>query len=121
MQNKMMGTIELEQMEFYAYHGCFREEQLVGNKFTVDISFAYNCMEASISDSISNAINYTQIFDIVKTEMMIPSHLLEHLASRILNNISQEFSNIEKLSVKVSKINPPVGGQMRCVSVTLNQ
>lgn len=113
------GTIELERMEFYAYHGCFSEEQVVGNKFSVDISFNANCQKAIETDSIKDAINYVEIYDITKEQMMIKSHLLEHVAGRIVNGIVSRFHHIENLSVKVSKLNPPVGGQMRCVSVTM--
>ena len=31
----MKGILEIEGMEFFAYHGCFEAEQVVGNKFTV--------------------------------------------------------------------------------------
>ena len=33
-----MGLIQIENMEFYAFHGHYREEQIVGNKFLVELS-----------------------------------------------------------------------------------
>ena len=111
--------IELEEMAFYAYHGCFKEEQVVGNRFIVNISFGVDCSVASETDQLNDAVNYVQIYNIAKREMMIKSHLLEHVAGRIVNGIKGEFPNISALKVKVSKLNPPVGGQMKQVSVTL--
>jgi len=116
-----MGLIELEEMEFYAYHGCFKEEQLVGNKFVVSISYSLDCNKAILSDSILDTVNYVQIFNIVKREMEIKSHLLEHVAGRIMNGLLIDFPQIDQLIVKVSKLNPPVGGQMKYVGVTLKK
>ena len=39
----MTGIIEIEGMEFFAYHGCFEAEQIVGNKFMVYACLHYNC------------------------------------------------------------------------------
>ncbi len=115
----MNGLIELEEMSFYAYHGCFKEEQVVGNKFTVNIAFTTNCKVAAASDHLSDAVNYVQIYNITKHEIAIKSHLLEHVGARIVNAIVAEFPQISSLKVKISKLNPPVGGQMKQVSVTL--
>jgi 7,8-dihydroneopterin aldolase/epimerase/oxygenase len=114
-----IARIELEEMEFYAYHGCFKEEQAVGNKFRVNISFSTDCSIASQTDNIADTVNYVRIYDIAKREMAQVSHLVEHVAGRILTNIKHEFPQIGQLEVKVSKVNPPVGGQMKQVSVTL--
>jgi dihydroneopterin aldolase len=65
-----MGTIEIEGMEFYAYHGCFAEEQIVGNKFMVDLRLEANCAKAKISDNINDAVNYQTAYEIVKTEVI---------------------------------------------------
>ncbi len=50
---------------------------------------------------------------------MINSNLLEHVGRRILNAIKTEFKTVEKASVKVRKMNPPLGGKMDFVSLTL--
>lgn len=114
-----MSLIELEEMEFYSFHGCFKEEQVVGNKFKVNISFSADCGKARLSDQIADTVNYVRIYDLTKAEMMVTSHLLEHVTSRIIHAIVSEFPQIEGLTVKVSKVNPPVGGQMKQVSVTM--
>ena len=44
-----MGLIEIEGMEFYAYHGHFKEEQVVGNKFLVNVSIETDCEKAAKS------------------------------------------------------------------------
>ena len=113
-----MGQIRLNGMEFYAYHGCYREEQLIGNHFLVDITMDTAMEEASKSDDLSDALNYAEVYELVKQEMAVRSHLLEHLSARILDSIFERFPQLERAEVCVAKLNPPVGGQIRSVSVS---
>lgn len=116
-----MGVIELENMEFYAYHGCFKEEKVVGNYFLVNVTLEGDCSVASESDNIADAFNYQIIFNLVKEQMAIPSDLLEHVTKRILDAIYSIYPNLSRASVKVSKVNPPLGGKTQQVSVTLSR
>lgn len=115
------GIIELEEMEFYAYHGCYKEEQIVGNRFLVSITIVTNVTLAAQTDKIQDALNYVKVYEIVKSEMKQTSHLLEHITSRILDSLYRNFPFIQKATVKVSKMNPPMGGQMKKVSLTLSR
>ncbi len=114
-----MALIELEEMEFRAHHGCFKEERIVGNSFIVNFSFETETHEAEKSDNLNDTINYQTVYNLIKEEMAKPSHLLEHVAHRILDKICGQFSTIKKATIKVSKTNPAMGGKIKCVSVTL--
>ncbi|MCK4663861.1 MAG: dihydroneopterin aldolase [Bacteroidales bacterium] len=116
-----MGLIQIEGMEFYAYHGCFKEEQIVGNKFIIDLEIEANLDKSSKSDNLNDTLNYQVMYKLIKEEMKKKSHLLENIANRILNSIYNNFSGIEKATIKVSKINPPMGGKIEKVSVTLKR
>ena len=116
-----MGKIEIEGMEFYAYHGHFAEEQVVGNRFIVHLTLITDCDAAAKSDDLADALDYQVAYMIIKEEMQIKSHLLEHVAGRILDRIFASSSSIEKARVKISKLNPPMGGQIEKVSVTLER
>jgi len=111
-----MGTILLEGMEFFAYHGCYKEEQIIGTKFIVDLSVEFDAMPAERSDHLRDTVNYAALFQCVKREMGQRSHLLEHLAWRIIGAIRQEFPMVGEIELKIAKINPPMGGKMRQVS-----
>ena len=113
-----MGLIEIEGMQFYAYHGHFEAEQIVGNNFRVDLSFKTNTTAAAVSDDLNGTVNYQEVYNLVKNEMMVKSYLLEHVARRILDSLFQEFPEIKKARVKISKLNPPMGGEIQKVSVT---
>jgi dihydroneopterin aldolase len=116
-----MGLIKIENMEFYAYHGHFKEEQIVGNRFLVDLTIETDMQMPAKSDDLEDALNYQVAYNIVKEEMQIKSHLLEHIAGRILDALYNTFDTMKNASVKVSKMNPPMGGKMERVSVTLSR
>ena len=115
-----MGTIHLEAMEFYSFHGHYKEEQIVGNKFLVDLMLETNMKKAAETDELQDAANYVTAYKLVKREMEKKSKLLENIASRILNAIHEELPEIDKATVTIRKMNPPMGGKMRSVSVTLS-
>ena len=116
-----MGLIQIEGMEFYAFHGHFKEEQIVGNKFLIDVTLETDMERAIESDNLKDAVNYQLAYEIVKQEMQNKSHLLEHIAGRILNALYSGMDGIKKATVKVSKMNPPVGGKVNSVSVILSR
>ena len=114
-----MALIEIKGMEFYAFHGHFEVEKIAGNRFFVNLKIEIDCIKAGQTDQLEDTVDYQKAYLIVKGEMAIPSDLLEHVAQRIINRIKAEFPEAQKVSVKVSKMNPPMGGQIRKVSVTL--
>ena len=117
----MAGIIELEGMEFYAYHGYYAFEKQVGARFMVSATIHTDCVQAGKSDRLEDALNYQRVYDIVREEMAVPSALLEHVCSRILDRLYDSFPVIEQATVKLSKMNPPMGGQIEKVSVQLTR
>lgn len=118
----MKADIELTNIEFHAYHGCFDEEKIIGNTFIVNITVTTNIKQPSVSDNISDALNYQTLFNIVKAQMAITSNLLEHVAARIITAIEEEFGDkAEHITVTVSKHNPPLGGKLDKVSITVRK
>ncbi len=116
-----MCIIEIEEMEFYAYHGHYKEERIVGNRFLLDLVIEGDCNAAAKSDNIKDALNYQTAYKIIREQMKQKSHLLENIAQRILDALFENLQGIKKASIKVRKMNPPMGGQIKSVSVTLSK
>jgi dihydroneopterin aldolase len=116
-----MGRIQIEGMEFYAFHGHYKEERIVGNRFLVDLIIETDMKVPMESDNLKDAVNYQRVYEIVKLQMEKKSHLLEHIAGRILDAIYTEIEGIKKATVKVSKMNPPMGGKIGSVTVVLSR
>lgn len=114
-----MSTISIEQMEFYAYHGCFKEEQIIGTRFLVDLYLETNTDKAEKTDDLEDTVNYQEVYLLVKKEMDIKSKLLEHVGRRILDSIMKRFPRLVSAELKISKMNPPLGGKIKNVSITL--
>jgi len=114
-----MALIEIEGMEFYAFHGHFEVEKVAGNRFLVDLKIQAELETAGKSDKLEDTLDYQKAYQAVKEEMSTPSDLLEHVCQRIISRIKSEFSEAQKVGVKVSKMNPPMGGQIEKVSVTM--
>lgn len=115
----MKSYILLENMIFYAYHGVFHQETIVGNTYVLNLKMELDLKQASLSDDLADTISYAEVYDYVKEEMMIPSRLLEHVAGRIIVRLKKEFKQIESIEVKLSKRNPPIEGQLDYASVVL--
>ena len=103
----MKDMIELRGMRFFAYHGCFESERKNGNYFDVTLRCFADLSAAAESDSLEDTIDYSQLFDIVKHEMAIPSDLLENVAGRIASRVKRECLEVKEGSVTISKNNPP--------------
>jgi dihydroneopterin aldolase len=114
-----MAIIEIEGMEFYAYHGHFEVEKVAGNRFVVNLLIEADCSKAAKTDRLEDTLDYQKAYLAVKEEMGIASDLLENVAHRIISRIKSEFPEAGMVRVKVSKMNPPMGGQIERVSVTL--
>ena len=114
-----MGTISLEGMEFYSFHGCSEDEKKTGTWFTIDLFVDCDTSEAEDSDNISKALNYQDLYNVVKDEMKKTSNLLENVASRIKKSVLSISPKGSKVTVKILKMNPPLGGKLRAASVKI--
>jgi len=112
-----MGVVRVDNIRLYAYHGCLEEEGLIGSDYRVDVEVVADLDKASVSDELKDTVDYVTLYRIVKSEMAIRSKLLEHVGKRILDRIFLELLPVQEAAVTVSKINPPIGGDVEAVSV----
>jgi dihydroneopterin aldolase len=114
-----MALIDIEGMEFYAFHGHYEVERMAGNRFLVNLKIEADLSKAAQTDRLEDTLDYQKAYLAVKEEMAIPSDLLEHVSQRIVTRMKSEFPEARKVTVKVSKMNPPMGGLIEKVSVTM--
>lgn len=117
-----MGKIVIEEMEFYAFHGHYQEEQIVGNRFLVDLELDADLAAPADSDNLNDAVNYQQAYQIIKNEMRrTKSNLLENIGKRILDALFAEMDDIEEATIRVRKLNPPMGGPIKSVGIKMSR
>jgi dihydroneopterin aldolase len=116
-----MGTIKLKNIRTYSYHGCLIEEGKIGSDYSVDLEIRTNLKLSSKSDNLKDTVDYVHLNTIVIEEMAIRSNLLEHVAKRIIDRALAELEMISKIKVGVSKINPPIGGDVEAVTIEMEE
>ena len=116
-----MGIIAIEGMQFYAHHGYYKEEQVIGGQYTVDLYLRADLEEAAEQDDLKKTINYENLYRLVLKIMEERSKLIEHVAKRILDTVAGEYENLHYVKVRVSKLHPPLKGTVERVYVTLEK
>jgi len=115
-----LGTIQIHTIRLYAYHGCLPEERTIGSDYTVDLKVEADLGKAARSDRLEDTVDYVQMHKIVQEEMAIPSDLLEHVCRRIMDRTLEQLQAVTSVEVTIAKCNPPIIGDVKSVSVTLN-
>jgi dihydroneopterin aldolase len=113
-----MGTIKVTNIRVYAYHGCLKEETRIGSDYRVDVSIEADLSKSANSDRLEDTVDYVFLNHVVKEEMAIASKLLETVCDRILKRFLNESPMVQKATVAVSKLNPPIGGDVEMVTVS---
>ncbi|TGV03709.1 dihydroneopterin aldolase [Flavivirga abyssicola] len=114
-----MGIIKVENIRVFAYHGCLKEETKIGSDYRVDLEVKADLQNSAKTDKLSDTVDYVFLNRIIKEEMEIPSYLLETVARRILDRIFNEDKLVKKATVWVSKLNPPIGGDVERVTIKM--
>src|SRR5690349_21962055 len=117
----MNGRVALEGLEFHAFHGVYPHELESGNWFEVDIAVETDFTDAAQHDDLAGTVNYETLFRIVKDEMASPSKLLETVAEKIVIDVLKALPAVLSVEIKISKLNPPIGGKCKKASVSLSK
>jgi dihydroneopterin aldolase len=116
-----MGTIQVNNIKLYAFHGCLDEEAKIGSDYRIDVEVKADLKKSAKTDELLDTVDYVHLNHIVKEEMAIRSKLLEEVAQRILGRFLKELRMIRRAKISVAKINPPIGGNVEEVVIILTK
>lgn len=116
-----MGTIKLKNIRTYSFHGCLEEEGKIGSDYVVDLEVKSDLRKSALSDDLHDTVDYVHLNKIVVEEMDIRSNLLEHVAHRVIVRTFKEIPSISRIKIGVSKINPPIGGDVEKVTIEMEE
>jgi dihydroneopterin aldolase len=116
-----LGIIQVNNIKLYAYHGCLDEEAKIGSEYRVDVEVKADLRKSAKTDELTDTVDYVHLNHIVKEEMAIRAKLLEEVAQRILNRFFKDLRKVKRARVSVSKINPPIGGNVAEVVIILTK
>jgi len=111
--------VALTDLRFYAFHGYYPEEQVLGNEFTVAVRTGFLRRETG-GDELNRTVNYETLYNIAKTEMQVARKLLETVAETMLTRVQEEFPFVDEIEVTICKNQPPFGGDRAKAAVTLS-
>ena len=115
-----MSTIRLKNVRIFTNHGCLIEEEKIGSDYLVNLTVKADLSKPAKSDNLNDTVDYVQLQHIIKTEMAQRSKLLEQVGQRIIDRIFTEIPLVSKAKVSISKMNPPIGGDVAEVVVTMS-
>lgn len=120
--NKLvMGTIKLNNIRTFSYHGCLVEEAKIGSDYRVDLEIKTDLRKSAQTDDLADTVDYVHLNKIVVEEMAIRSKLLEHVAQRIIVRTFSEIPSVSRIKLAVSKLNPPIGGDVEAVTIEMEE
>lgn len=116
-----MQKILVQGINIYAYHGCLEEEAKIGCNYIIDVEMETDFSEAAKTDDLSKTIDYVVVYNIVKAQMAIRSKLIEQVGQRIVNELKKELKGLKRIEVVVTKINPPMNGNVDKVAIVISE
>ena len=116
-----MGTIKLKNIRTFSFHGCLEEEGKIGSDYRIDLEIKTDLRKSSTTDELKDTVDYVLLNKIVVEEMAIRSNLLEHVAHRIITRIFKEIPEVSRILLAVSKLNPPIGGDVEAVTIEMEE
>ncbi|MFZ5969375.1 MAG: dihydroneopterin aldolase [Bacillota bacterium] len=106
-----MDKIVMKNLCFYGYHGAMPEENVLGQKFMVDIALFLDLKKAGETDKVENTVHYGETYELVKDIVENRKYnLIEALAEAISNEIIAQFPLVEEIEVVIKKPGAPVKG-----------
>jgi len=116
-----MGTIKLQNIRTFSFHGCLEEEGKIGSDYRIDLEIKTDLRKSSTTDELKDTVDYVLLNKIVVEEMDIRSKLLEHVAHRIITRVFKEIPAVSRILLSVSKLNPPIGGDVEAVTIEMEE
>ena len=117
-----MDSINIKGLEVFAHHGVYREENVLGQKFVVDVSMQVSTREAGRSDDIRKSVNYGSVCDDIQKVMKNRNYkLIETVAEEIADMILLTYDDVRGVNVTVKKPWAPVMVHVDTVSVSISR
>ena len=115
----MKSFIYIDDIRLHACHGVLPQEQLTGNDYIINVRVGYDISRAMYTDDVADTLNYAEVYNIIKEEMNVPSKLIEHVAGRITGHPMASYADITSITLRITKLNPPMGADCNGAGVEI--
>jgi dihydroneopterin aldolase len=107
-----MAIIALENIQLYGKHGCYDTEAVLGGHYELDVFVKVDITEAAQSDDLTKTVDYEQVYNFCIEVFSTRHNLIESLAYQMAEGLLDQFDDALGVRVKISKIHPPLPGQV---------
>ncbi|TDL30398.1 dihydroneopterin aldolase [Jeotgalibacillus sp. S-D1] len=117
-----MDKIKVNNMEFYGYHGVFKEENKLGQRFRVNALLELDLSQSAQSDNVEDSINYADVYQLCKEIVEgEPCNLVEAVAEKIASGMLEQFEKLQQCTIEVVKPDPPIPGHYNSVAIEITR
>jgi len=113
-------TIQLQNINFYAFHGVHLEESLTGNEFELSLEVQFQENPLVLND-LESTISYSDLFEMVNRRMKQPTGLLEKIAGDIINEIHVAYPFVKRINISIFKLQAAIPNLNGKVGITLER
>jgi len=100
--------IHNKKIKFKGLHTSTQHNRRTTRKFEEDVELEVDAAVAERSDLLADTVDYSRVAEvIVAVGAGEPHHLLESLARRMLDGVSERFPRIRRMQIELRKLNPP--------------
>lgn len=117
-----MDKIKIQDLEVFAKHGVFQEENVLGQKFLVNAVLYTDTRKAGKTDQIVDSTNYGEVSHFITNFMTENTYkLIEAVAEHLAEAILLQFPLIKKVDLEIKKPWAPIGLPLKYVSMEIER
>lgn len=117
-----MDKITIKDLEIYANHGVFPEENVLGQKFLVSAVLHTSTRKAGLTDDLTSSIHYGEVSHLIKKIVSENTwKLLEKIAEETASAILLTYPLVSQVDITIKKPWAPIGLPLDTVSVEISR
>jgi len=117
-----MDHIRIKDIIVYGHYGVSNEEREVGQRLLMDLDLELDLSGAAASDALAETVSYEKVYSAAKARAEgLRCKLLEHLASRVADELLRVHPSLERITVILRKMNLPFPNTCREIEVQLTR
>lgn len=117
-----MDEIRIRELEVYAYHGVFPEENEKGQPFYVNATLYTDTRKAGQTDELEYSTHYGEVCYLINRIMKENTwKLIETVAENVAEEILLTYPLVQKVQLEIRKPQAPIGLPFGSVSVAIER
>lgn len=117
-----MDEIRIRELEVYAYHGVFPEENEKGQPFYVNATLYTDTRKAGQEDELEYSTHYGEVCHLITRVMQENTwKLIETVAEKVAEEILLTYPLVQKVKLEIRKPKAPIGLPFGSVSVVIER